>query len=506
MEGEDNMFKAASVQFKMIALDLEYNLKTSEKYIREAAKKGAQLILLPETSNLGSLCTTREKILPYAETINGRTNQFYTNLCQELNVYIGFGMIELDHETNLIYNTLVLRGRKGELIGTYRKTHLFSTETNFLVPGNMGFPVFETEFGRIGMLICEDTVHFETSRLLALKGMDILLMSTCWVDNGPDVTWRTRCAENGIYMIVSDWWNTNPEGVDYGGGSCIINPQGQLVDVLGMGDGYVIADIDIGQIKRDEILKGRQISKYYYLLQDSYLWGVDGLKLPQPNITAVCVISYLTNNVTEYITQLTKKLYACEEKPDLIILPSVAIENCDELIKQVQKVIPDNMENSFFVLGCGKNTFLLNKKEVLKQYHSIHCLHDLTEEPCSSEFDTIDTPYGRLGLLSADDLFYPESVRCLGRKGADIICVSGNYDREKEFILEERRLYSDVAIAASLKDESEAYSFLGSPYCLESTKEPSVLEGEIDTGNFYIREKIDLRKARLDLYENLVTK
>ena len=130
----------------------------------------------------------------------------------------------------------------------------------------------------------------------------------------------------------------------------------------------------------------------------------------------------------------------------------------------------------------------------------------MTEEPCSSEFDTIDTPYGRLGLLSADDLFYPESVRCLGRKGADIICVSGNYDREKEFILEERRLYSDVAIAASLKDESEAYSFLGSPYCLESTKEPSVLEGEIDTGNFYIREKIDLRKARLDLYENLVTK
>lgn len=55
------MFKAASVQFKMIALDLEYNLKTSEKYIREAAKKGAQLILLPETSNLGSLCTTRNR-------------------------------------------------------------------------------------------------------------------------------------------------------------------------------------------------------------------------------------------------------------------------------------------------------------------------------------------------------------------------------------------------------------------------------------------------------------
>lgn len=500
------MFKAASVQIKMHEFDLEYNLKTAEKYVREAALEGAELILLPETSNLGSLCVTREEILPYAETLNGRTNQFYADLCRELKVYIGFGMVELDDVTDLVYNTLVLRGRKGELIGMYRKTHLFSTETNFLVPGNMGFPVFETEFGRIGMLICEDMVHFETSRLLALKGMDILLMSTCWVDHGPDDTWRTRCAENGVYMIASDWWNTDAEGIAYGGGSCIIDPKGDVMTALGVGDGYVTEDVDISRVNRDEILKGRQKEKYYYLLQDAYLWGSDGLKLPEPVVTNVSVISFEAENLEEYKERLSEKLSACKKEPDLIILPSVKAEEYDVVIKIVQDVVPDNMQECYFVLGCGRLTFLFNKNEILKRYQSVHTSYGATEIADPGEFDTIDTPYGRLGLLSADDLFYPESVRCIGRKGADIICISGKYDREKEFILAERRLYSDIAIAASLKDDGGAYSFIGSPCFMEKTEEPSILESQIDTGNFFLREKIDLRKARLDLYEDLVIK
>ena len=166
----------------------------------------------------------REDALPYAESFPGESTEFFSNLCKELGVAIAFDMVEHELINDLLYNSAALIGSNGKIIGTYRKTHIFSTGINFVAVGNSGLSVFDSELGKIGIFICEDTVHFETSRLLAVQKMDILLVATCWVDISPNEVWRSRAAENGVYVVCTDWWNTSREGNNYGGGKlgCVL--------------------------------------------------------------------------------------------------------------------------------------------------------------------------------------------------------------------------------------------------------------------------------------------
>lgn len=504
-------YKVGAVQIKMKELDLAYNLETLGYYVRQAAKDGARLILLPETCNVGSLCMRREEVLPYAEPIPGKSTDFFSNLCRELEISVAFGMVEHDRNTGLLYNALVLIGRDGEIVGVYRKTHLFSTETNFLAAGNTGIPVFDTEFGKIGLLICEDTVHFETSRLLALQGMDVLLMATCWVDNGPDDAWRTRAAENGVYMVCADWWNTNSEGNAYGGGSCVIDPHGTVLSELAMGDGYVVAEIDTDCVCRDTILSARKKDKYPWLLQDSYLWGCAGQNLPSPAVSQVMALAYGANTIDTYTDELAKHIPAVlEKKAKLVVLPAFLGDiTAERFVSLMQGAVADAAEEVLFAASCqgsgGDVSFLFRKKEILLSYQSVHQLPGKTGPDSPDAFCTVDTAVGRIGLMSGPDIFYPEALRCLGRKGADIVCVSGEWDRKYKFMLNERRIFSDCAVLASCRDSQGAYAYFGAPYGWEMTKEEGTLCAELDTGNDSIRNKIDLRKARIDLYEGLLT-
>lgn len=503
-------YKVGAVQIKMKELDLEYNLSVLEKYVRLAAADGARLILLPETCTLGSLCTTRDHIYSYAETIPGKTTDFFSELCKELKVSIAFGMVERDLESDLIFNSVAFIGCNGELKGSYRKTHLFSTETNFLVPGNNGITVFDTEFGTIGILICEDVVHFESARLQALQGMDVLLMATCWVDNGPDDAWRTRAAENGVYMVCADWWSTNNEGKDYGGGSCIISPQGHILSEMKIGDGYVVSEIDTSLILRDQILRARKKGKYHWLLQDSYLWGSNGLNLPKPQISEVMALAYDYRTVDEYLEKTASKVRELKNDTKLVVLPALSDgTSWNYIIQLIQNIIINTTEDNYFVVTCKTLerdiTVLFNKNKIIHTYQGIHQMPGEYGPESPDQFSTIDTTFGRIGLLSDNDMFFPEALRCMARKGVDLVCVSGNWRREQLFILNERRLFSDCAVLASLADGEGAYAYFGSPYTLEIEEGERGVLSRLDTGNDFIRNKIDIRKARLDLYEGLLT-
>lgn len=503
-------YKAGAVQIAMRGKDLDYNLKTLEKYIRRAAADGAELLLLPETCNIGSLCVKREEILPYAEPVPGKSTAFFSGLCRELNVSIAFGMVEHDLVNDLIYNSAVLLDRNGMIAGTYRKAHLFSTETNFIVPGNTGFPVFDTEFGKIGINICEDTVHFESARLTALQGADVLLMPTCWVDNGPDDAWRTRAAENGIYMICADWWNTDAGEKNYGGGSCIISPKGTVISEMKFGDGYVTAEIDTNQICRDKILKARRTDKYHWLMQDSYLWGNEGQDLPAPAVSQTGIFAYEAETEQDYLKITMEKLLMYRtEGLKLIVLPAFYKQDVSEaFVESLQNIIPESMEEELFVAGFQiegrKNTCLFQKRKILMKYETVHVFPEDKTRERQDEFRTADTMVGRIGLLGDADLFFPEAARCLARKGADVICVSGCWERSQMFLLNEKQRFSDCALLLSSQDSEGVYAYFGTPYAVR-TEENGLLKAELNTGNDIIRNKIDIRKARIDLYEGLLT-
>ena len=174
------MIKAAAVQMRC-SREIRDNLDKAERMVREAAGKGAKLILLPELFERQYFCQERRYdyysfARPVAE--NDAVRRF-TAVSEELSVVLPVSIYERDG--TVLYNTVVMLDC-GKNLGIYRKTHIpddhFYQEKFYFTPGNTGFRVFDTSCGSVGMGICWDQWFPETARCLTLQGADILLSPT----------------------------------------------------------------------------------------------------------------------------------------------------------------------------------------------------------------------------------------------------------------------------------------------------------------------------------------
>ena len=172
--------KVSAIQIK-VSNCLEDNLKKVETKIREAAKNGANIILLPELFERQYFCQERRyEYYAYAkETLDNDAVKMAFKLSGELNILILVSFYELSG--NSTYNTLAYV-EDGKLLGTYRKTHIpddhYYQEKFYFTPGNTGFKVFDTKYGRIGAGICWDQWFPETARCLALNGAELIFFPT----------------------------------------------------------------------------------------------------------------------------------------------------------------------------------------------------------------------------------------------------------------------------------------------------------------------------------------
>lgn len=172
--------KVSAIQIK-VSNCLEDNLNKAETKIREAARNGANIILLPELFERQYFCQERRyEYYAYAkETLDNDAVKMALELSRELNILILVSFYELSG--NCTYNTLAYV-EDGELLGTYRKTHIpddhYYQEKFYFTPGNTGFRVFDTKFGRIGAGICWDQWFPETARCLALNGAELIFFPT----------------------------------------------------------------------------------------------------------------------------------------------------------------------------------------------------------------------------------------------------------------------------------------------------------------------------------------
>ena len=144
-----------------------------------------------------------------------------------------------------LFNTAFLIGRDGNMNGTYRKTHLPPGEEHRMVEGQE-MPVFDTDFGRVGMIICWDIMFPETTRVLALKGAQVVFCPTLGLDFGGEamgeMRMRVRAFDNALYLATSMY--AQPKG-NAPGRSCIAGPQGHLMADAGYTpDAIVFADIN----------------------------------------------------------------------------------------------------------------------------------------------------------------------------------------------------------------------------------------------------------------------
>ncbi|MGH9630473.1 MAG: carbon-nitrogen hydrolase family protein [Bryobacteraceae bacterium] len=181
--------------------DKESNLRKLDKFAREAAAKGAKLVVTPEGFLDGYVGNDRDldktKYFGIAEPIDGPAMQRVRELARELNIYLAIGFPELRGEQ--VYNSVVIFGRDGRLVSRYSKTHCGGEPHN---TEGTEFPVISTPLGRWGTLICLDRQLPETSRILAIKGAQMILVPSYGMYGEiNDVMMRTRAYENGVYVV-----------------------------------------------------------------------------------------------------------------------------------------------------------------------------------------------------------------------------------------------------------------------------------------------------------------
>ncbi len=232
--------------------DRDSNLAASESGIREAASKGAQLILLQELHTSLYFCQHESTdLFDLAEDIPGPSTKFLSKLAAELNVVIVGSLFER-RAAGLYHNTAVVLDSDGSLAGTYRKMHIPDDpgyyEKFYFTPGDTGFTPIQTRIGKLGVLVCWDQWYPEAARLMALAGADILLYPTAigWnpEDDAAEQTrqreaWitiqRSHAVANGLPVLVSNrvGFESDPSGQTKGsqfwGHSFAAGPQGEVL-------------------------------------------------------------------------------------------------------------------------------------------------------------------------------------------------------------------------------------------------------------------------------------
>ena len=241
----------ACIQFHPILGDVTQNLGKMKTLIEQvmAEKPDTDLIVLPELATTGYECG--EDFSRLAETVGqGTSLTFMSRLAKRLRVKLVFGFAE--REVDLLYNSAALIGEDGELIGVYRKVHLFDTEKRYFKAGD-NYPVFETNIGHLAMMICWDAAFPEVARTYALKNADLLVIPTNWekpYQDDWDLLTRARAFDNTIYVASAN--RVGPDvTLDWFGHSNIIDPQGKpLAQFNDEVEGYITATLDFGHARR----------------------------------------------------------------------------------------------------------------------------------------------------------------------------------------------------------------------------------------------------------------
>ncbi len=218
--------KIGFLQFAPTRLDPNRNLSLIQSAI---AGSTFDLLVLPELANSGYLFEDREELEMVSEPAdgNGIFLSGLINLAAEQHACIVCGFAERAPEG--IYNSAAAVTENG-VLALYRKVHLFYTEKDFFLPGNLGFPVFEFQSTCLGIMICFDWIFPEAARTLALQGAQIICHPANLVLPYCQAAMVTRSLENAVFSITANRTGseaTSKQSLHFTGNSQIIGPKGE---------------------------------------------------------------------------------------------------------------------------------------------------------------------------------------------------------------------------------------------------------------------------------------
>jgi N-carbamoylputrescine amidase len=270
------------------------NLDAIEAGLREAARDGAQLVLLQELHNGPYFCQ-HESVDEFerAETIPGPSTQRIGALAEELALVVVASLFER-RAAGLYHNTAVVFDRKKEICGRYRKMHIPDDpayyEKFYFTPGDLGFAPVATSLGKLGVLVCWDQWYPEAARLMALGGAELLLYPTAigWDPTDADAeknrqrdAWitvqRGHAVANGIPLLACNrfGFEASPDGgrgLQFWGSSFVAGPQGELLAQAATDRRELLA-VDIDMQRSEAVrriwpfLRDRRIDAYADILK-----------------------------------------------------------------------------------------------------------------------------------------------------------------------------------------------------------------------------------------------
>ena len=232
------------------------NIERAERAIREAAGKGAQVVLLPEVFHeLFFITDLDNKYFETSEPIPGPITEKLSKLASELSVVVVAPIYE-SVGRSVYYNSAAVIDADGRLLGVYRKNHIplntIFYEKLYFKPGNLGYPVFDTRYGKIGILICHDRHYPEGARALALNGAEILLVPSATPDKSLSrKVWEKELCGHAIFneYFVCGLNRTGQEGKYlYYGHSVAFDPTGEMLGQAGAGEEIFLVDCDLDQV------------------------------------------------------------------------------------------------------------------------------------------------------------------------------------------------------------------------------------------------------------------
>jgi len=237
--------------------DKEHNIKEMEKKIKQAKRNGANLVIFPELALTGYV--VRDLAYELAEPIpKGPAVHQISDIAKKENVHVIFGMIERSAKAQaVLHNTAVLVGPKG-FIGKYQKMHLPThsvfEEKRYFRQGYQT-PVYDTNIGKLGMIICYDIYFPEVTRLMRLKGAQLIACISASPSTRRgffEVLTTARAIENSVFLAFTNLVGLE-DGLQFWGGSRLIAPSGSIIAQAKYDEeDIVLAKINYSDMKRVE--------------------------------------------------------------------------------------------------------------------------------------------------------------------------------------------------------------------------------------------------------------
>ncbi len=454
-----NTIRVAAAQFH-VGNDVDANLVTCLRMLREAAGHNPDLIVLPEFANHCSWYDDAQHCYDVSVEIDGPFLSAIADCAAEIDAHVVINCT-VRRDGKKVTGTSLLFGPDGAMLGETNKQVLIGHENDFLERATEAGPIVQTAIGRLAMYSCMDGVINETPRCLALRGAQVLCnsLNSFAIDEG-NLHIPVRAAENKVWVVaankvgplipeaivgpVSEAINIPAHRLDGAGDSQIVAPDGTVLAMAGKGEEIVVADIDpsLADIKSrpdgTDLFADRRPELYASLGEDPAAQPID-VSGPEDIVAAA------VNDV---------EAIAAAESAGAKLICLARKKVADPFL--VQGAISGDALVAF--AAADNVTCLVSKDAVLLQQDLMHA------DGGATTVDVVDTAFGRLAVLSDRDAVFPETMRLAAMRGVSTVLVPADLqeDWEGRTGLVERAAENRVNIVCASDNPGERGSLIAS--------------------------------------------